>query len=213
MARVYSFSKSGILIKATVFDNVTGVTQNYYKSRSAINLVYEPVGNTVNIVTGDINEDGGVAIANLTIAGTAITSQAVFDTQVASLFAELGAASNSDVTVSTLTAAAASGSSSDQLNQGSRGISIGINITVMGGTVPTLQVNIEGKDAASGVYYLLLASANLAVGFTNLVIYPGTTNTTNAVASKPLPRTWRVSYVVGGTAPAITATIGASLIV
>lgn len=212
MARVYSLSKSGGFVKIVVTEN--GVTQNYYRTKNAINLTYEPIGNSVNVQMGDQNADGAVAIANLTMGGVVITSQAVFDAQVALLLSEAGTLTNNDATISTLTAATVGASSADQTNTNWRGVQIGINVTAMTGTIPTLNVNIEGKDVASGQYYLLLASAAIsAAGFTNLVVYPGVTNATNSASSKPLPKIWRVSYVVGGTTPAVTASIGASVII
>ena len=116
--------------------------------------------------------------------------------------------------LATLTAASTGGNSVDQNNAQCRGVVVGVNITAITGTSPTLTVTIQGKDTASGEYYTLLASAALtAVGFTELMVYPGATVTANVAASSPLPQTWRVSYAVGGTTPAVTATVGACLLV
>lgn len=114
----------------------------------------------------------------------------------------------------THTAAAAGVSGADQLNVNGRGLQVGVNITAGTGTSPTLQVIIEGKDAASGVYYTLFASAAIAAtpGFTALSVYPGLTGSAT-VGNQVLPRTWRVRTVIGGTTPAVTATVGASIIV
>lgn len=114
----------------------------------------------------------------------------------------------------TLTAATAGGNSADQTNLGARGLLLGINITAITGTAPTLTVTVQGKDAVSGVYYTLLQSVVLsAAAFTLLTVYPGVTAAANVAASQALPRTYRVLYAIGGTTPAVTATIGASLIV
>lgn len=102
----------------------------------------------------------------------------------------------------------------DQVNEQGRGVQVGINITTLTGTSPTVTVTIEGKDAASGVYYTLLASAAIAAtGFTLLTLYPGAPTTANVSSPQVLPATWRVKAVVAGTTPAATATIGASIIV
>lgn len=102
----------------------------------------------------------------------------------------------------------------DQTNVNHRGLQLGINITAITGTSPTMQVTIQGKDVVSGVYYTLLQSVSLtATGFTLLTVFPGITTTANIAASQVLPRTWRVSVTVGGTSPSVTATIGASIIV
>lgn len=102
----------------------------------------------------------------------------------------------------------------DQTNVNGRGVQVGIDITALTGTSPTVTVTIEGKDAASGKYYTLLQSAALAAtGFTLLTLYPGAPTTANVSSPQVLPATWRVKAVVGGTTPAATATIGASVIV
>lgn len=103
--------------------------------------------------------------------------------------------------------------SPDQTNINSRGVQIGVNITALTGTGPTLTVKIQGKDAASGVYYDLLTSAALAAtGFTLLTLYPGAPVTANASSPQVLPAVWRVVATVAGTGPAVTATVGASVI-
>lgn len=111
----------------------------------------------------------------------------------------------------TLTAqAAGTVNSADQTNYNGRGVVVGINVTVA--TAETLTINIQGKDAASGVYYTLLSSTALAItGFTALTLYPGATTTANVSISGVLPRTWRVQAVVTGTS--VSATVGASVIV
>lgn len=114
----------------------------------------------------------------------------------------------------TLSAASAGGNSADQTNVNGKGLQLGINITAITGTSPTLTVTVQGKDAASGVYYTLLTSAALsAVAFTQLTVYPGAAATANVSTPQPLPRTWRVLYAIAGTTPAVTATVGASVIV
>lgn len=100
----------------------------------------------------------------------------------------------------------------DQINQSLRGLHLVIDITAVGGT-PTLTVTIEGKDATSGKYYTLLASAALsATGTTILKVYPGIVAAANAAANDVIPINWRVKAVVAGTTPSVTATIAASLI-
>lgn len=101
----------------------------------------------------------------------------------------------------------------DQVNHGASGVQVIIDITVITGTGPTLTVTIQGKDPVSGKYFTILASAALgATGTTVLKVYPGITAAANASVSDALPRDWRVSYTIGGTTPAVTATIAASLL-
>lgn len=102
----------------------------------------------------------------------------------------------------------------DQVNVNGRGVQVGVNITALTGTSPSVTVMIQGKDAASGVYYNLLQSAVLtATGFTLLTLYPGAPSTANVSSPQVLPATWRVVATVAGTTPATTATVGASLII
>lgn len=101
----------------------------------------------------------------------------------------------------------------DQNNLEFRGIQLGVNI-ISGGSVV---VTVQGKDpgitvnGTVGAYYTILASTSLSgVGFTNMTVYPGITNSNNLAQSAPLPRTWRIQAVVTGGP--ITATVSASLI-
>lgn len=114
----------------------------------------------------------------------------------------------------THTAASAGVNGSDMLNLNGRGIKLVIDITAITGTGPTLTVTIQGKDPTSGKYFTILASAALgAVATTVLTVYPGLTAAANVAANDILPRSWRVITAIGGTTPAVTATIAASLVV
>lgn len=114
----------------------------------------------------------------------------------------------------TMTAASSGSASADQTNLNGRGAQIGVNITALTGTAPTLTVVIEGKDAASGTYYPLLQSVAIAAtGFTQMTVYPGLTAAANVASIQPLPRVWRVRTIIGGVTPAVTATVGASVII
>lgn len=111
-----------------------------------------------------------------------------------------------------LAAASASGNSNTLDNQFCRGVTVVVDITAITGTSPTLTVIIEGYDSTSGKFYTLLSSAALsAVGTTALTVYPGIAASANVAASAILPEFWRVRYTIGGTTPAVTATIGACL--
>ena len=102
----------------------------------------------------------------------------------------------------------------DLYNIPCKGVVVVINITAITGTTPTLTVTVQGKAPAGNVYYTILASAALAAtGQTVLRVYPGLTAAANLTASDVIPRTWRISYTIGGTTPAVTATIDAMLIV
>lgn len=118
-----------------------------------------------------------------------------------------------DMVLAVLAAAATSDFTTDIVNARAKGLQLVIDITAITGTTPTLVVTIQGKDPASGKYFTILASASLnATGTTVLTVYPGSATTANVSSAMPLPRTWRVSWTIAGTTPAVTATIGASLI-
>jgi hypothetical protein len=120
----------------------------------------------------------------------------------------------SAINLLTLTAQGAASNQpiADQVNANGRGVKVVIDITVAGGT-PTLTVTIQGKDPVSGKYYTILTSAALAaVATTVLTVYPGAPVSANVSANDALPRDWRIIWTVGGTTPAVTATIAASII-
>lgn len=103
--------------------------------------------------------------------------------------------------------------SADQTNYAGRGLKLVIDITAVGGT-PTCTVTLQGKDPVSGKYYTLLVSAALAAAATTVLeVYPGCIAAANLVANSTLPRTWRISAVVAGGTPSVTATMAASVIV
>jgi hypothetical protein len=105
--------------------------------------------------------------------------------------------------------AAGTVTSADQTNYNGRGVKLGINTTA---TTGTITVSIQGKDAASGVYYTIATGTAIAApGFTTLTVYPGITTAANADVSDILPRTWRTSVTVGAGGGA-SATVGASVI-
>ena len=111
--------------------------------------------------------------------------------------------------IQTLTAqAAATVNGADQVNVGSSGAIITIDITAITGT---LTVTVQRKDKASGKYVNLLSSTALgSVATTVLKITPRIAASANAIAQDWIGETFRVSSVVG-TGPC-TATIGATLI-
>ena len=113
----------------------------------------------------------------------------------------------------TLAAAAVGANSADQSNTVFRGLKIVADITAITGTAPTLVVTLQGKDAVSGKYYTILASAAIvAISTVVLTVYPGLLAAANVTANDILPKGWRIITVVGGTTPAVTATVSASLI-
>lgn len=114
----------------------------------------------------------------------------------------------------TLSAAGAgTTNSADQTNYNSRGANCAFNQSAHTGT-PSTTFSIQVKDIASGLYVTMLTSAAITADATPtmLTVSAGTPNTANVSDGRPLSRTWRVSATVGGTTPAVTATIGCSVI-
>lgn len=121
------------------------------------------------------------------------------------------AATNADVTIATLAAAAVTTNTADMTNPLHRGVKVVVDVTAITGTTPSLVVTIQGKDVKSGKYFTILASASLtATGTVVLTVYPGAATSANVSANDVLPATWRVLMTIAGTTPAVTATIGAS---
>lgn len=115
--------------------------------------------------------------------------------------------------VATLVAAAAGGNSPDQLNVGHRGVKVYVNVTVLGGTTPALNVFVEEKDPVSGLYFPINGAVGLAITVTGLIVitvFPGLASSGGSVAGDVLPPTWRIRWTITGTTPTVTATIGAS---
>ena len=120
---------------------------------------------------------------------------------------------SSPVSLIVLAAAAAGTLNSDnQLNELAKGVQVVVDVTVA--TTTSAVFKIQGYDIPSGKYYDLLTSAAItSTGTTVLTLYPGVTVASNVAVSAPLPRIWRVNCVVTGGSSALTATVGANVIV
>lgn len=118
---------------------------------------------------------------------------------------------NTDATILASAARTATSNTADLTNTGARGLHLVIDVTAVALT-PSVVFTIQGKDAISGKYYTLLASAAItATGTTVLRVYPGLTAAANTVANDVLPRTWRLLFTHADT-DSITYSVGASLI-
>lgn len=107
--------------------------------------------------------------------------------------------------------ATTSQTSADQTNYNAKGVKVVLDMTVVGSGSVTL--TIQGKDAASGKYYTLLAGAAVTTNSTNVyTVFPGSTATANVSANDLLPRVWRV-ITTANNANATTYTVGASVVV
>lgn len=110
----------------------------------------------------------------------------------------------------TAAAATTTQNSTDQVNANGRGVKVVLDMTTAGTGSVTL--TIQGKDAASGKYYTILAGAAVTTNSTNVyTIYPGLAAAANVSANDVLPRTWRVLATANNANPA-TYTVGASVL-
>jgi hypothetical protein len=118
---------------------------------------------------------------------------------------------NTDVTLLASAARTGTPAKVDQTNYNARGIQVVIDVTAVTAT-PAITVTIQGKDAASGKYYTILASTAIAtVTTTVLRVYPGGVVAANASANDVIPRTFAIDCV-HGDADSATYTVGYSLI-
>ena len=109
--------------------------------------------------------------------------------------------------------AAAAGVTSSDIGLQANGLIIYVHVSAITGTSPTLTVTVQGKSPVSGQYYTILASAAITTtGLTVLRIHPALTAAANLTAADMPPPTLRVMTAIGGTTPAVTATISAAVI-
>jgi len=111
-----------------------------------------------------------------------------------------------------ITAAAATTTQTgpDMSNGAFRGIKAVLDMTTVGTGSVTL--TIQGKDAASGKYYTLLAGAAVTTNSTNVyTVFPGAPATANVSANDQLPKTFRI-LVTANNANAATYTVGVTLL-
>jgi hypothetical protein len=91
-----------------------------------------------------------------------------------------------------------------------------LDITASSGTSETLDVVVEGKSPATGVWAAIPGAvfAQALGGETQvLTIYPGIAETANVSVNDVLPSEIRVDSTIGGTAtPTFVYSVGASLV-
>ena len=122
---------------------------------------------------------------------------------------------NNQEAISVVSAArTASGNSADFTNPNARGGVFVMDMTAFSGTTPTVQMIVDGKDPASGGYYPILTSAVIAgaVAKTIFRVYPLLVAVANLTVQDLLPRTWRLRWVIAGTTPSLTFSVGSVLI-
>ena len=122
-----------------------------------------------------------------------------------------GKLENKNVEILASEARTATVNSSDMTNKDSSGIHVIVDVTAIAAT-PSIVATIEAKDAKSGKYYTLLASAAITTVSTNVLkVFPGALASANLIANDILPVTYRVT-VTHGDADSITYSVSANLI-
>lgn len=119
------------------------------------------------------------------------------------------------VTVLASASRTATANSGDQLSSGASGIHLVLDVTVVTGTGPTLDVKIQRKDSLSGKYVDLPGAAfaqKAGVGTDDLVVYPGVAETANRSVSDVISEEWRAVATIGGTTPDFTFSLAGSYI-
>ncbi len=118
---------------------------------------------------------------------------------------------SSDLTVFASGAQTATQTQADQTNNTAKGIKVVLDMTNVGAG-PSVTLEIDGKDAASGKYYSILTGAAVTTVSTNVyTVYPGLTASANVAANDVLPHTWRVK-VTANNSNSGTYSVGASLL-
>lgn len=117
----------------------------------------------------------------------------------------------SHLTVFASAARTATHNSDDLEARTGRGLHLVIDVTAASAT-PSVVFTVQGKDATSGKYYTLLASAAIVgTGTTVLRIFPGSTVTANLAANDGLPALWRVLATHADT-DSISYSVGVSFL-
>ena len=123
------------------------------------------------------------------------------------------------VAVEASSAKIASGNSAAAItNANGSGVLLFVNVTAATGTTPTLVVRVQVQDPVSTNWVDLpgasTASITAATGTTPvlLAIAPDLNEVANSKVNFALPRTYRLAWVIGGTTPSFTFSVGAQYI-
>jgi hypothetical protein len=175
----------------------------YYKSASGYDAlpVYSPDGIAIGVATAFTQQ--GIPVADFPMLWNSGTS---YDRMTNNINVNIQNAG---------TAKTATFTTSDQTNYNAKGVYIFVNVTVVSGTTPTMQPIVQIKDAgvSNVVFPILTASTNItATGMYVYAVYPTAISGTTQSVNTPLSRTWNVQFVIGGTTPSFTFSIGASYI-
>ncbi|MGL6210811.1 MAG: hypothetical protein ACRC14_13390 [Paracoccaceae bacterium] len=136
--------------------------------------------------------------------GTSITGGAISPLTVAGVSVEASAARTASANGTTIT------------NANGRGAIFFINVSAVGGTSPTLTVRMQVQDPVSLGWADVAAAVTApisTVSLTTLTVSPGVSEAANLRVAQGLPRVYRMAWVITGTTPSITFSIGAQYLV
>jgi hypothetical protein len=123
---------------------------------------------------------------------------------------------NTSLSVEASSAKTANGNSAAAIvNHNARGVQLFVNVSASSGTTPTLVVRVQVQDPVGSGWVDLPGAATASItgnGLTLLTIYPGIAAVANSAINQPLPRNYRLAWVVGGTTPSFTFSVGAQYI-
>lgn len=98
------------------------------------------------------------------------------------------------------------GNSGDIIIESGTKLAVFLDITATAGTTPTLNVTVKAKDPASGKYFVIGTFAQ-KTAIANEAIFIG-----SGADTKFPTKIVRVEYVVGGTTPSFTFSVGYSAV-
>lgn len=125
----------------------------------------------------------------------------------------------SQITAEASTAKTVTGNSASTIiNASSTGVMLFLNASVASGTTPSLTVRVQVLDPVSGGWVDLPGAAFAAVVAATaspllLVIDLGVVAVANSAVNMPLPRSWRLAWVISGTTPSFTFSVGAQYLI
>ncbi len=147
----------------------------------------QPVSGTVTATVGTSTTGG--TISPLTVAGVSIEASS---------------------------AKTATGLGATITNGSGRGAHFFVNVSAASGTTTTLVVRLQVQDPVSLNWVDIPGAATAAItgiSTTLLSVFPGVVEAANSKVSNALPRTYRMAWVIGGTTPSFTFSIGAQYII
>lgn len=164
-------------VQGTVADNVTSTANPV--------LIGGLVGTTLRSFYGQSQATDGLSTGSIIALGANALQYAYNGSTIDRL------RNNVDVTLLASGTRSTIQTSADITTYNAQGIHVTLDMTVVG--TGSVTVTINGKDPASGKYYLLLSGAAVITNVTNVYkVYPGLPATANVSANDHIPRTIQI---------------------